>query len=192
MAAPRLAAHQKKARRRGAEIVFVDETGFSFLARLGTTWAPRGRPPVLRRVSKRRELSTAVGLTLSLRVYTRHFDHALRGPDAVAVLRHLRCRVGRPLIVVWDRLNAHRSPEVRAYLAEHPDVGVEWLPPYAPDLNPEEGCHGNVKQRLRNATPATVSELRAQANRGFRRLRRRPDLLAAFFRHVGIRVKQIT
>src|SRR5690348_17298510 len=44
-------------RRSGRAVVFVDETGHTFLARLGTTWAPRGRPPVLRRVSQRRELS---------------------------------------------------------------------------------------------------------------------------------------
>src|SRR5829696_7935510 len=59
-----LAPDQKKSRRRGAEIVFVDETGFSFRDGVATTWAPRGRTPMLRRVSKRRVLSTAIGLTL--------------------------------------------------------------------------------------------------------------------------------
>src|SRR5512147_1565644 len=42
-----LAPDQKKAGRRGAEIVFVDETGFSFRDGVATTWAPRGRTPVL-------------------------------------------------------------------------------------------------------------------------------------------------
>src|SRR5215204_1632421 len=49
------AQYTRGARRAGRAVVFVDETGHSFLARLGTTWAPVGRPPVLRRVSKRRE-----------------------------------------------------------------------------------------------------------------------------------------
>lgn len=48
---------------------FVDETGFSFRAKTGTTWAPKGQTPVLRRVSKRRALSTVIGLTLSGRIY---------------------------------------------------------------------------------------------------------------------------
>ena len=36
-----------------------------------------------------------------------------------------------------------------AYLAEHSAIHVEWLPPCAPDINPEEFCHGNVKARMK-------------------------------------------
>lgn len=100
---------------------------------------------MLKRVSKRRVLSTAIGLCLSGRIYKRHFGRAIRGPDSVTFLRHLRRQIGGPMVVIWDRLQAHRSKEVKAYLAGHRDVMIERLPPYAPDLNPEEGCHGNVK-----------------------------------------------
>ena len=158
LAQARLAAHQKKARRRGAEIVFVDETGFSFRSRVGLTWAPIGQTPVLRRVSKRRELSTMVGLTLSGRILKRNFKHAIKGPDAVVFLGHLRRHLQRPLLVVWDRLAAHRSKEVKKYRASHPEISIEWLPPYAPDLNPEEGCHGNVKEHLLNSAPENEEE----------------------------------
>jgi transposase len=192
VASPRLAAHQKKARRRGAEIAFVDETGFSFRDGVATTWAPRGRPPVLRRKSARRAISTAVALTLSGRVLWRHFDRSVRGVEARAFLRYLRRCVRGPLTVIWDGLSAHRSPEVKRYLAEHPEVEIEALPPYAPELNPEEFCHGNVKQRMRNTLPETPSAIRRQADRGFTRLRRRRDLLLGFFYHAGLRVRRLT
>jgi transposase len=104
---------------------------------------------------------------------------------------HFQRHIPGPLIVIWDRLNAHRATVVKEYISAHPEVEVEWLPPYAPDLNPEEGCHGNVKQHLRNATPGTISELRAQVDRGFARLRRRPDLWLSFFRHAGLGVNQL-
>ena len=173
-------------------IVFVDETGFSFQVEPGTTWAPKGRTPVLRRVSKRRQVSTAIGLTLSGRVYKRHFNHAIHGEDTVEHLKHLRRQIDGPMIIVWDRLQAHRSGIVKASLAEHPEIDIEWLPAYAPELNPEEGCHGNVKDRMRGATPETEAEIRTQADRGFARLRRRPDLLLGFFHHAGLRVKRLT
>src|ERR1700750_2941173 len=54
VAQTRLATDQKKARRLNAQIVFIDETGFSFLSRLAPTWAPVGKTPMLRRVSRRR------------------------------------------------------------------------------------------------------------------------------------------
>ena len=173
-------------------IIFVDETGFSYQLRADTTWAPRGQTPVQKRVSKRRQVSTAIGLTISGQVFKKHFDHAIHGEDTVAHLEHLRRRITGPMIIVWDGLQVHRSGPVKAFLAEHPEIDVERLPSYAPELNPEEECHGNVKQRMRNSHPETEEEIREQADRGFARLRRRPDLLLGFFRHAGLRVKRLT
>ena len=186
-----MATHETKARCRGAEIVFIDETGFSFRAKTATTWAPRGHTPILRRVSKRRELSTVIGLTLSGKIYKRHFEHASGGADILVALRHFQRYIAGPMIIIWDRLNAHRAVLVQEYIAAHPTIEVEWLPPYAPDLNPEEGCHGNVKQHLRNAAPTNTRDLRVQVDRGFARLRQRPDLILGFFRHAGLNVNQL-
>ncbi len=131
-----------------------------------------------------------IGLTLSGRISKRHFDHSVHGPDVVVFLRHLqRCLPG-PLMVIWDRLQAHRSAEVRVYRSQHPEIMVKELPTYAPDLNPEEGCHGDVKRQLLNATPENTRQIRQQANRGFARLRHRPDLILGFFHHAGYRVKR--
>jgi DDE superfamily endonuclease len=186
-----LATYQKKAFRRGAEIVFVDETGFSFRAKTGTTWAPRGQTPILRRVSKRRELSTVIGLALSGKIYKRHFEHPIGATDILVALQHFKRHISGPMIIIWDRLNAHRAVIVQDYVAAHPDLEVAWLPPYAPDLNPEEGCHGNVKQHLRNATPVNTHDIRTQVDCGFARLRQRPDLLLGFFHHAGLHVNQL-
>ena len=164
----------------------MDEVGFSFLDKLASTWAPRGQTPVLRRVSQRRVLSTVVALTTRGRLLKRHFEHAVRGPDMIEALKHFRRHLPGPLIIIWDRLSAHRDQRVHEWIAATPDLFVEWLPPYAPDLNPEEGCNDNIKSHLRNATPESVEELRQQVDRGFARLRQRPDLLQSFFRHAGL------
>src|SRR5437762_5178190 len=78
-----LAAHKKGARRSGRAILFIDETGHTFLARLSTTWAPVGQPPLLRRVSQRRELSSIVALVAPVgrpaRLYARHFRGSIHG-----------------------------------------------------------------------------------------------------------------
>jgi hypothetical protein len=142
-------------------------------------------------VSKRRELSTVIALTLSGKLYKRHFEHPIGATDILVALQHFQRYISRPMIIIWDRLNAHRATIVQDYVAAHPDLEVEWLPPYAPDVNPEEGCHGNIKQQLRNATPATPHDLRVQVDRGFARLRRRSDLILGFFRHAGLSVNQL-
>ena len=109
----------------------------------------------------------------------------------IAALEHLLRRAGGGCILVWDRSRPHRSRKVAEFLARHPEIVVEWLPPYAPELNPEEYCHGNVKERLRNQQPDSAEEIAGQVNRGFARLRRRPDLLLSFFHHAGLHVNQL-
>jgi transposase len=123
------------------------------------------------------------------RLYARHFRGSIGWERVITALRYFRRRVGRPLVVVWDRLSAHRATPVLAFLATHPDdYRLEWLPSYAPDLNPEELCNGAVKRELQNAAPASVDELHRLARRGFLRLGRRPDVLRGFFDHVGLPV----
>jgi len=171
----------------------VDETGHAFRSRLGPTWAPTGQPPVLRRASQRREVSTVAALVAPLdgpaRLDARHFPGRIHGEQVIVALRSFRRRIGRPLLVVWDRRNAHRAKPVHAFLAAHPaDYQVEWLPTYAPELNPEELRNGAVKQELLNAVPGSADQLRQLARRSFRRRGRRSALLRSFFDHVALSV----
>jgi hypothetical protein len=49
---------------------------------------PQGQTPILRRVSKRRELSTVIGLTLSGKISKRHFEQALGAVEILKALQH--------------------------------------------------------------------------------------------------------
>ncbi|MGH2354125.1 MAG: transposase [Chloroflexota bacterium] len=174
----------------------LDETGHPVRARLGTTWAPTGRPPGLKRVGQRREVSRIVALVAPLdgpgdraRLFARHCRGRIHGEQVLVALRHFRRRIGRPLVVSWDRVNAHRARPVQAFVAAHPDdYQLEWLPPYAPDLNPEELCTGAVKRDLLNAAPSSVDALHRSARRSFRRLACRVHQLHRFFHHAGLSV----
>ena len=183
---------KKKARREGRTILFLDETGHSFRARPGTTWGRRGLTPVLQRLSKRREVSSIVAVTPAGRLYARHFRRSITSALVIRALRHFRRQIGNPLLVVWDRLNAHRARRTAAFLAAHPrDLAVAHLPAYAPDLNPEEFCNACVKRAMENALPADIADLHQRARREFRRLQRRPDLIVGCFRHAGLSVAQL-
>jgi hypothetical protein len=58
---PRIKAN---ARRRRACLVFLDESGVSLLPNVRRTWAPRGRPPLLRHHFNWKRASMAAALTL--------------------------------------------------------------------------------------------------------------------------------
>jgi transposase len=159
---------------------------------LATTWARKGKRPVFRRVTyDRRALSTAVALTLSGKIYKRHFNGSIKSEQIIEALQHLQRHVSGKIILIWDRARIHVSKKVQTYLADHPEIEIELLPAYAPELNPEEYCHGNVKQALRNARPTCKSEMRSMLDRGFARLRHRPDLLLSFFHAAGLSVRKL-
>jgi len=148
---------------------------------------------VLRRLSQRRELSSIAALVAPLdgppRLYARHFTGSIHGEQVIAALRSFRRRIGQPLVIVWDGLQAHRARPVQEFVAAHQaDYCIEPLPSYAPELNPEELCNGAVKQALRNALPDSVQELRQAVRRSFLRLGRQPDTLRHFFHHAGLTV----
>jgi hypothetical protein len=51
-----------------------------------------------------------------------------------------------PVILIWDNLPAHTSLAMRAWVrAQHAWLQVEYLPAYAPDLNPVEGLWANLR-----------------------------------------------
>lgn len=172
--------------------MFFDEFGCSFLERLRRTWAPRGQRPVIRRVTgDRRMLTTAVGLTLSGHIYKRDFEGGMKSRDVIAVLKHLLQYLPTGFILICDHASIHTSEETLRFLFAHPEILVEPLPKYAPELNPEEYCHGAVKARFANATPADMRDMRQLLGQGFSRLRRRPDLLLGFIHAAGLPVKQL-
>jgi transposase len=155
---------------------------------------PCGHPPVLRRITKRREVSSLVAVTARLdgatpRLYARHFLGTVRTPDLIAGLRYFHARIGRPLIIVWDHLSTHRARAVRDFLARHAtDFRVEWLPGYAPELNPEEACNNCVKLAMTNVVPHNDEELCGAARLNFQRLGRKPHLLRHFFAYAHLDV----
>ena len=87
----------------------------------------------------------------------------------------------RPVTVVWDNLGAHHAKDLHAWAAGQPWLELEYLPAYAPELNPVEGLWANLKGReLANRCCVDRQELIATAQVGSIRARRDPELLRSF------------
>jgi len=131
------------------------------------------------------------GFTISGRIYKRHFDGSINAEKLLVGLEHLVRHIKGPFILIWDRSRAHRGYVVNAFLEKHPEIHLKYLPAYAPELNPEEYCHGNVKRRMKNAILHSKTEIRSTLDQGFSRLRKRPDILLGCFQHAGLKLNQL-
>ena len=184
----------KRANRRVAYIVFIDEAGFMLSPHLRRTWARRGYTPIIRVAEPHGRISVvgAISISPKRRIFRFHFwlsaDNAnFHGYSLVPFLEFLRRKIPDPITLVWDQIAIHRAAPIIKYLHKHPGIVVEPFPPYAPELNPVDNAWGYVKcARLANYTPPNLVDLRAQITKEFSRLQHRPDLLKSFFNHAGL------
>jgi len=134
-----------------------------------------------------KSLSAIAGLTV-LSFYFRLYPGSVKAPQVVDFLKALVRHIRRPMTVVWDRLPAHRSRLVREYVNSlGGQVHLEYLPPYAPELNPVEYIWAYWKQHeLPNVCPKDFWHLSEAARRALRRMRRRPRLITAFWKQASL------
>ena len=99
--------------------------------------------------------------------------------------RHLR---GKPVILIWDGLSAHRSKDMKAWLASQAHwLTVEALPGYAHDLNPMELVWGNLKNtELANLCPDILDDADTAAHTGLHRIGSSYQLCFNFLDHTGL------
>ena len=157
------------------------------------TWSPRGQTPILvapfnwKRLSAIASLITTaaarhVGLCLRLQ------PGSVKQPQVLAYLKALKRHVrGRKVILLWDRLPAHRGAEVQAWIEQSRWLTTEYLPPYAPELNPVEYFWSHLSRTdMAQFVGEDLDGVRRQARTAACRVRHRPDLGRAFLKHSGL------
>ena len=129
------------------------------------TWAPRGETPIQYAWDRHDRLSAIGALSLapwSARVgmYFELFDRNITADDVVTFLKQLRRHLRRPIILVWDRWSVHRKAARLLREAGCDWIHFEWLPGYAPELDPVEWIWNHTKYAdLANFVPHHVEHL---------------------------------
>ena len=174
-----------RAKAEGAEIHWGDETSLSTSDPRGRGFAPRGHTPVLTVVSRRKSVSFLSTVTNQGKVRFMVLEGPLSAQILIRFLRRLIRDTNRRVFVILDNLNVHKAAKVRAWVAAHCDaIELFYLPPYAPELNPDEYLNGDLKLGVAKRAPArTKPDLAKAARSHFRMLQRRPARVRRFFEH---------
>lgn len=116
-------------------------------------------------------------------------DRNVRTRDVMRYLQRLHRIHQRPLVVVMDRLNVHRSAVRRLHERGATWLDVEWLPAYAPDLNPVEALWSHAKySSLANFVPDHIQQLYDAVVNAVGDVHFRPPLLQSFFHAAKLRL----
>jgi transposase len=183
---------KKNAKKQKQLIIFADESGLSEKPSIRSTWGRQGETPVVvhsHSWAKRSMMGgliyhwdgTPVKLTFEIIEKSYNLELILRWCQRLVMLL-----AGAKAVLIWDRLQAHRSKAVRDYLAEH-GITVVLLPGYSPHLNPTEWLWANLKgTELANYCPDDIKDAEDEARRGIKRIRRKIPLLTGFLAGAGL------
>lgn len=177
---PRLAARAKAER---ATIHWGDETGISNQASYGRSFAPKGQTPIVRRPGRRSTTSMISSITNRGRLRFMVYAGALHAHLFLAFLKRLIQGRERKIFLILDNLKVHRAKIVTAWVAAHKDrIELVFLPPYAPEHNPDELLNQAVKRAMAaGPVPTSRTALEQSLRRLLHRLQKLPAKIRSFF-----------
>lgn len=172
-----------KAKRAGAEIFFQDESGVRSDFHSGTTWAPKGETPVVRHSGQRFSLNmiSAVSPKGVLRFMVT--QKRVNARVFIDFLRRLLHGAEAPIFLIVDGHPSHRAKMVKEFLSRlNNRLRLFFLPPYSPELNPDEHVWNDVKNNsVGRSVIINRADLRTAVTSRLIYLQRNPTHVRSFF-----------
>src|SRR2546426_1740718 len=139
-------AIRQQARKEGADIYFGDEAGVRSDCHAGTTWGIKGQTPVVRSTGQRSSVNMLSAVSARGHLRFMVSKGRVNGSVFVEFLKRLTHNAPRPIFLILDGGSYHQSKLVKEYVARlGGKLRLFFLPPYAPELNPDEQVWNYVK-----------------------------------------------
>jgi transposase len=182
---------KRRARRRGAALVLMDESGLLMAPLRRRSWAVRGEPPQMRQKAQHREKVSVAGalwLTpsrdrLALASQTL-VDGYFTNVEVAEFLTGAVQWLEAPLIVIWDGGTMHKGDPINELVRESRGrLALERLPAHAAELMPMEQVWTWLKySRLCNLPPQDAHHLNELVTRELDAIRDDQHRLRNFFK----------
>jgi transposase len=146
------------------EIFFADECSLHFATEYRRAWLPKGKKTILK-VNKSLERQNYFG---AWNIHSKQ-EHLIEldwqnTTTIISALEELTKQYpDKKLMIIWDNAGWHRSKELKSHLGvgnKFSHIQLVWLPPYAPDHNPQEHIWKFAKEETKNEVTDTFKELK--------------------------------
>jgi transposase len=167
----------------GATIYFADEAAIRTDHHAGTTWAPVGRTPVVAATGERKSVNMVSAVSPSGEFHFEILDGNMNAARFIEFCSKLLHDAGGKVFLVVDGVSAHKAKKVQKYVASTEGrLSIFYLPPYSPELNPDEWAWKNIKHdQIKKAVPMSQQHLFELARNALRRLQQMPQTVRGFF-----------
>lgn len=176
------------AKKKKAEIFFADEAGVRSDYHSGTTWSPKGKTPVVETTGARFSLNMISAISAKGQMRFMTVEGTVDTNVFVRFLGRLIDNQPRPVFLVVDGHSIHKSKKVKEFVASTKGrLRLFCLPPYSPDLNPDELVWNHVKgHKIGRMAIEGREHLKRTVVGALRSLQRFPAKVRAFFQKPSV------
>lgn len=165
-----------------ASIWFADEASVRTDYHAGTTWAPVGQTPVVVGPAVRHSVKMVSAVNAHGGIKFAVHEGTMNAERFLGFLQDLLHDIEGKIFLVVDGSSVHKAKIVTEFVASCDRLELFLLPPYSPELNPDEWANKNVKHdRLGRAVPFTRDDLKNIATQALQRLADNPHIVRGFF-----------
>lgn len=172
---------QRRAKKEKAAIYWGDEMGLRSDYASGKTYGIKGQTPVFRSTGKRFSCNMISAITNHGKLYFMIYQEKFTEDIFIKFLKKLVRQVDRKLFLIVDRHPSHQSKKVRQWLTVNERmIRLEFLPPYCPELNPDELLNQDVKSNVGKKRAQNSFEMIKNLNSHLRMRQKQPDIIQKF------------
>jgi len=175
---------RKEAEQLGAEIWFGDEAGVRSDAHSGTTWAPRGKTPIVSTTGARFGLNLISAVSRQGAFRFMCVEGRVNAGVFIKFLARLIHGQESPIFLIVDGHPTHKAKCVRDFVsATEGQLRLYVLPPYSPELNPDEHVWNDLKNNgIGRKVITGPQQMRRDVISYLRFIQKTPDRVRAYFR----------
>ena len=181
-------AIQKRAKEENAEIHWGDETGIRNNCQHGRSYAPKGKTPIKKSMSKRFSTNMISTVTNQGKVQFMIYSENMNSDKFIEFLRQLIKNNEQKIFLILDNLRVHHSYIVKDWVKENQEkIELFFLPAYSPEKNPDEYLNCDLKQGLSSKpAPKNQEKLKENLENHMVMLVQNPERVKKYFNHKDI------
>jgi transposase len=166
-----------------ADIYWGDETTVKANDVRGRGYAPKGNTPVVNCTEKRENVSMVSAITNKGKVFWKLHDGSIDAKKFLDFVKRLVHSSDRKVFLIIDNAKTHHSRILTEWAAKNKGkLALFYIPPYSPDLNPDEHINADVKYGVGSKRPKrTRVELRKTTSKHMMMLKRNPNRIKRYF-----------
>jgi len=177
-----------RAKAEQATLYYADESSVRSDYHTGTTWAIKGKTPVVRQTGSRFKINALSAISPGGQMRFMTYETNLTAEVFCDFLRRLLYQAKKPVYLVVDNHPVHRSQRVRKFIEEAKGkLKLFFLPAYSPELNPDELVWADLKKNISRRILKGKTDLRVRVVSHLRSLQNMPDKVAKFFHHPAVK-----